>query len=185
MQRAEVEQTRAWREQYGKPVVIDECCYEGDIPQRWGDISAEEMVRRFWEATARGGYCGHGETYLDPNDVLWWSKGGVLHGRSPARIAFLREVLEASPAEGLDPIDGVVAYGFPCAGQPGRYYLVYTGLHQPAKCTLNLPPDAHFQIDVLDTWAMTVASLSRTAAGAVTVPLPGRPYIAIRARRVE
>ncbi len=35
------------------------------------------MVRRFWETAVRGGYCGHGETYLHPEDILWWSKGGV------------------------------------------------------------------------------------------------------------
>ena len=42
--------------QYGKPVVVDEACYEGNIPQRWGDITPQEMVRRFWEATVLGGY---------------------------------------------------------------------------------------------------------------------------------
>ena len=184
VQRSTVEQTREWREQYGKPVVIDECCYEGDVPQRWGNISAQEMTRRFWEATVRGGYCGHGETYLHPDDILWWSKGGVLHGQSPARLAFLRQVLEEGPAEGLDPVDGVVGSGFACAGRPGAFYLAYTGLHQPARVTLNLPEEARFQVDVIDTWAMTVEPLPEPVSGAVTVDLPARPYTAIRARRV-
>ena len=60
------ERTEEWRQLYGKPVVIDECKYEGDIPYRWGNIPAQELVRKFWEATVRGGYCGHGETYLHP-----------------------------------------------------------------------------------------------------------------------
>lgn len=42
------ENTDEWRERWGKPVVIDECAYEGDIDQGWGNITGEEMVRRFW-----------------------------------------------------------------------------------------------------------------------------------------
>jgi hypothetical protein len=60
------ENTDAWRQEWGKPVVIDECAYEGDIDQGWGNITGEEMVRRFWEGAVRGGYVGHGETYLIP-----------------------------------------------------------------------------------------------------------------------
>ena len=183
IQRSDVERTREWREQYSKPVVIDECCYEGDIPQRWGDITAEEMVRRFWETTVRGGYCGHGETYADPDDVLWWSKGGVLKGHSPARLALLREVLASAPATGLDPLDGIVKHGFPCAGRIGEYYLTYTGPHQPRAISLSLPSETSFDVDVIDTWAMTIARVPGSHRGQCTVELPGRPYIAVRARR--
>jgi hypothetical protein len=44
---------------YKKPVVIDECAYEGNIHRGWGSITGEEMVRRFWEGYVRGGYVGH------------------------------------------------------------------------------------------------------------------------------
>ena len=47
-----------------KPVVLDEIAYEGNIQHGWGNISGEELVRRFWEAAVRGGYPGHGETYM-------------------------------------------------------------------------------------------------------------------------
>jgi hypothetical protein len=50
----------------------------------------------------RGAVSGHGETYLDPKDVLWRSKRGMLDDESPARIAFLRKILAYAPAEGLD-----------------------------------------------------------------------------------
>lgn len=86
-----------WQKKYGKPVMVDECCYEGNIPSIWGCISAKNMVSRFWKAVVTGGYCTHGETYLDDNDVLWWAKGGVLHGESPERIAFLRKIVEGLP----------------------------------------------------------------------------------------
>ena len=128
IQHSDLEQVREWRETYGKPVVVDECCYEGNIQNRWGNISAREMVHRFWQGTVGGGYVGHGETYLHPEDILWWSKGGVLHGESPARIAFLRDVLEDSPPAGLEPVNQVGA------SKGTDYYLYYFGVAQPA-CT--------------------------------------------------
>ena len=83
--------------QLGKPVIIDECCYEGDIPEFWGCISGREMTRRFWRCAASGGFCTHGETFLSDDDVLWWAKGGVLRGESPERIAFLKDILYSIP----------------------------------------------------------------------------------------
>ncbi|MCL2461440.1 MAG: DUF5060 domain-containing protein, partial [Defluviitaleaceae bacterium] len=105
-----------WRERYKKPVVLDEMCYEGNIEDSWGNISGQELTRRFWEGACRGAYPGHGETCLRPgrtgeqqrangttslDDILWWSHGGELHGDSPARIAFLREILSEAPCHGL------------------------------------------------------------------------------------
>ena len=105
-------QTRALTEiprylrEYGKPVVIDECCYEGDLTHIWGSISGQEMVRRFWRCYVGGGACTHGETFLSPDDVLWWARGGVLKGESPKRIAFLRRVIEELPGF-LSPLESV------------------------------------------------------------------------------
>lgn len=86
-----------WIEKYQKPVIIDECCYEGNLPHFWGSISAQEMVYRFWRCVASGAYCTHGETFLAEDEVLWWAKGGALKGKSPERIAFLREIIESLP----------------------------------------------------------------------------------------
>ena len=83
--------------EYNKPLIVDECCYEGNIEYEWGNISAFEMVNRFWMAVVQGGYCTHGETFLSDDDVLWWSKGGVLKGESPSRITFLRSLVETLP----------------------------------------------------------------------------------------
>jgi len=82
---------------YGKPVIVDECQYEGNIMDPWGSISGREMTYRFWRTVCGGGYCTHGETFYDENDVLWWAKGGVLKGESPARIAFLRSIVDPLP----------------------------------------------------------------------------------------
>jgi hypothetical protein len=194
------------RDAYRKPIVYDEVKYEGDIPKRWGNISAEEMVHRFWQGTIAGSYVGHGETYLHPSDVLWWSKGGVLRGQSPARLAFLRQVLEESPASGIEPIDKWQnpEYG----GQAPDYYLVYLGKQTPTLWEFNLPrpPQAsgklleegmQFQTEVLDAWNMTVTPVEgRFTLKKKTdyffgdkdgraIPLPGKPYIAIRIKRVR
>ncbi len=176
VQHSDLERVPEWRATYKKPVVVDECCYEGDIEKQWGNISAQEMVHRFWQGTVGGGYVGHGETYLHPDDVLWWAKGGVLHGQSPARIAFLAEMLADLPPQGLTPIDRCSAH----AGDD--FFLYYFGVRQPAVWTLKLSPDKVYDADLIDTWEMTVTRLPRSFSGECTVTLPGRPYLALRVR---
>jgi hypothetical protein len=187
------------RDAYRKPVVYDEVKYEGDIEQRWGHLSAEEMVHRFWQGTLAGTYVGHGETYRHPGDVLWWSKGGVLRGRSPARIAFLRQILEEGPPEGLEPLD---KWQDPrMAGKKGTYYLIYFGKDRPTEWAFALPRAAlpgplKLRAEVIDTWAMTVTPVPGvfearpTGKYVLTCPnnprvrLPGKPYLALRLRPV-
>ena len=89
VQNWDVKRTFDWREDYGKPVVNDEPEYEGNIVQSWGNITAQELVHRFWITVMRGGYAGHGETYPHPEDLIWWAKGGELHGEAWKRIGFL------------------------------------------------------------------------------------------------
>jgi hypothetical protein len=163
------------------------------------------MVFRFWNGTVAGTYVGHGETYLSPDDVLWWSKGGVLKGQSPARLAFLRKVLDDAPAEGIEPVDKWQnpEYG----GKPPEYYLVYLGKQTPASWEFKLPkppqgkgqPPADgmkFTAEVLDTWNMTVTPVPGTFTlvkktdyfvgdkDGRSIPLPGKPYMAIRIKRL-
>lgn len=195
-----------YRHTYRKPVVYDEVKYEGNIENRWGQLSAEEMVFRFWNATVAGTYCGHGETYKSDDQILWWSKGGVLKGQSPARLAFLKKVLDDAPAEGIEPIDKWQnpEYG----GRAPDYYLVYLGKQTPTSWEFKLPkppqgkgqPPADgmkFTAEVLDTWNMTTTPVD----GAFTlkkkdnyfhadkdgrsIALPGKPYMAIRIKRVS
>jgi hypothetical protein len=185
IQHSHVDLAGTWREQYHKPVVLDEVCYEGDIPNGWGNIPAEELTRRVWEGTTRGGYVGHGETYLDSHDELWWSKGGVLKGQSPARIAFLRRVLEDGPVRELDPVGEITNTHLASAGQPGEYYLTYLGNRQPREITFFLPPDQKYRAEVIDTWEMTVMPLDQVVENQSAIALPGKPYIAVRLRRTH
>jgi hypothetical protein len=189
-----------YRDVYRKPIVFDEIKYEGDIPKRWGNLSAQEMVHRFWECIVAGTYPGHGETYQSPDDILWWSKGGVLKGQSPARIAFLRDILVTAPADGIEPID---KWQYPdIGGKAGAYYLVYLGHDAPRSWRFALPrhelaDGMKFKVEVLDTWNMTIEpiadpyTLKRESEylfvdkDGRNVDLPGRPGMALRITRVE
>lgn len=167
------------RRKYGKPVVIDECCYEGNIPRRWGNITGEEMTHRFWEGTVRGAYVGHGETFMHKDNIIWWSHGGQLHGTSPERIRFLRQILEEAP-EKLGVIDTIK--DVPALGLEGDYYLLYFGIHSPALLPIELQEGSVYSAEVIDTLNMTIERLAGTYSGACTIRLPGRPYLALRIR---
>ncbi|MDO4340844.1 MAG: DUF5060 domain-containing protein [Eubacteriales bacterium] len=91
-----------WQQEFKKPVVYDECCYEGDIQYEWGNISGFELVNRFWQACTEGAYVSHGETFYSEDEILWWAKGGVLKGESPSRIGFLKEIIYGLPGH-LEP----------------------------------------------------------------------------------
>ncbi len=173
--------TEEWLRAYKKPVLFDECKYEGNIPRRWGNISGLEMVRRFWLATVSGAYGGHGETFLNAEEVLWWSKGGVLHGESPQRITFLRKILEEGPAEGLNPLPN---QKYPCAARENEYYLYFYDLHQPAEMDYDLPEKVSLRAEIIDPWAMTITPLPGVHRGKFVLRLPGKPYQAVRFRKV-
>lgn len=181
IQSHEVYRADEWRKTYEKPVVIDECCYEGDINHGWGNITAEEMTHRFWEGFVKGGYVGHGETYMHPEDILWWSKGGVLHGQSPERIAFLRKIIENGPKEGMASIwlswDGV------SGGKEGEYYLIYYGIKRPSFKEIEMPEGQKYKVDIIDAWNMTITALEGEYTGKFRIDLPARQYMAVRLTR--
>ncbi|MCA0755818.1 DUF5060 domain-containing protein [Paenibacillus sp. N4] len=181
LQKSETDRSAEWRKQWNKPIVIDECAYEGNISPFWGNITGEDMVRRFWEAALRGGYAGHGETYLDPGDILWWSKGGILHGSSPERIKFLKEVIEESPSSVLNPLMTEFEY---IAGNKEEFYLYYFSSRQPCYYDFAMTPGLSYRADIIDTWNMSVEELEGSFEGNFQIKLPGRPYIAVRLTRI-
>ncbi|MCI2048566.1 MAG: DUF5060 domain-containing protein [Lachnospiraceae bacterium] len=91
---------------YGKPVIYDEMRYEGNLEEQWGNISAFELVDRFWTVCAQGAYGTHGETFLRDDEIVWWARGGKLTGESPVRIAWLKDFLYSLPGT-LTPIPGM------------------------------------------------------------------------------
>ena len=143
------------------------------------------MVHRFWGGFARGGYVGHGETYLHAQDILWWSKGGLLYGQSPERIAFLRKVFEEGHSLGIDPISTKPDWDCRvCVGVEPDYYLHYFEVHQPAFRDLDLPDGHKYTVEIIDPWEMTITPLEGAFEGQCRIELPGRPYLAARIRRV-
>jgi hypothetical protein len=141
---------------------------------------------------------GHGETYLNPEDILWWSKGGVLHGQSPPRLAFLRKILDQGPPEGLEPLD---KWQDPrIAGKKGAYYLVSFGRETPTEWLFELPraglnEPLTLRAEVIDTWNMTTTpvdglfearprgSYLYVCEERPRIELPGKPYVVLRLTR--
>lgn len=185
------EHTDEWRETYGKPVVIDEMVYEGNINFGWGNITGEELIRRFWEATCRGGYAGHGETYVHPEDKLWWSHGGELYGTSPARLKFLQKILSETPGLGLMPIkmrtDEVVAIPESTIDERKKdheYYLFYYSFNRPSFRDFYFDDVNEYEVEVIDTWEMTIENRGRFK-GKFRLDLPGKQYMAVRIKKVK
>lgn len=180
------ELTDQWRTLYQKPVVMDEIAYEGNIQYGWGNIPGDEMLRRFWETAVRGSYPGHGETYLSPDNILWWSHGGKLHGTSHKRFSLLHEILSETPGIGLKPC----AFDWDCvAAQPeedghGLYYLLYFSFMQPSFRDFYFDDTTPVRVTVLDTQAGIREEIG-IFTGKFRVMLSEKPYMAIRIQQVE
>jgi hypothetical protein len=110
----------------------------------------------------------------------------VLHGESPARIAFLRKLVEDGPAIGFEPVQGSWEWSVYAGGRKGDdYYLFYFGVHQPVEVKVPLPANFEYKAEVIDTWNMTIAPIEGTFRGKQPVPLPGKPYLALRLQKVK
>lgn len=185
IQSPDLTQAQQLREKYKKPVIFDECQYEGNIDDVWGNLSPQELVHRFWFGVTQGCYVGHSEAYLHPQDIMWWSKGGVLHGQSPSRIAFLKKIVEDSPTEGFEPIGDSWTWRFVTGGKKNNCQLIYFGVHQPSRWPFDLGKDRRYKVDIINTWQMTITPIEKIFNGKFEIELPGRPYMAVRVRAVK
>ncbi|HVO74759.1 MAG TPA: DUF5605 domain-containing protein, partial [Ignavibacteriaceae bacterium] len=179
---------KEYRMKYKKPIVFDECRYEGNIPWSWGNLTAQSLTEKFWRGVTNGGYVGHGETYVTENpvklpnessDILWWSKGGILRGESPERIKFLQGIIVNAPQH-LKPIPLFTWMPFSCIGIEHEYYLGYLNDAQPRSVVIDLPQDALYMVEIIDTWNMTVTRMQKKFSGHSLIELPQKPYIALR-----
>lgn len=187
----------AWK----KPICYDEVMYEGNLNRRWGNLSGDEMTRRFWLGIVSGCYVTHGETYLDPEQPfdesasppLFWSQGGPLRGSSPRQIAFLRRLVEESVAAGNGNVRaGLVpapnpyylnATVYEADGKQANTILYYFDFHQPVWYEFPLP-EGSFRAEWIDPLAMTVTPQAGRFSGKAKLRLPGRPFQAVRFRAV-
>lgn len=176
------------RRTYGKPVVLDEIAYEGNIQYGWGNITGEEMLRRFWEGAMRGGYPGHGETCLNEEGILWWSHGGPLRGESWKRFGFLLDLMDETPGGGLRfgdaHWDEVLAVPEdPALAEETGYRVYYFSFMRPSFREFDFADGCTYEAEVFDTWEMT-RTIVGTFSGKCVIPLPGKQYIALRLKKV-
>jgi len=189
------------RNAYFKPVIYDEVGYEGNLKQRWGRYSGEEMTYLVWQGVIAGTYVTHGESYMfkDDKDTIFWAKGGVFKGTSWKRIAFLRKLVEDGPGP-LELSDVSRDNRTSTAGN--GYYIIYFGKEMNDSWLFNLPiknskydklkPGTRFKVEIIDTWDMTIQScplvfettpendyrVYDTEMKKVRLPL--KPYMALR-----
>lgn len=176
------------RAKYKKPILWDECKYEGNIQYHWGDLTPQQLTNLFWEAVCAGGYASHGETYLDEKGVMVWARKGIMVGQSPARISFLRNILEAAPENSLEPCHPDPVWWNTCNGvktSNEEYFLIYLGDRQHAIREFKLSDKFKYKIEIIDTWNMTIKPLVGTFSGTFKVNLPTKPYLAVRATKVN
>lgn len=166
--------------QYGKPIIIEDCGNEGNLDTSWGSLTPEELVCRMWEGNCRGGFVTHGETYLNKEQVLWRSHGGELQGRSVRRIEFMRGILEEAPAHLTYSSDRMDAATLEVKGE---YYLQYFGPHRFAYREFALL-DGTYEVDLIDTWNMTITPFTGTFEGRFRIDLPAKLYYALRIRKM-
>lgn len=193
------------RNAYYKPIIYDEVGYEGNLRNRWGRYSGEEMNHLIWQGVIAGTYVTHGESYLfkDNRDTIFWAKGGIFKGESWKRVGFLKKIIE----EGPGPIEfSDISRDFQTAsGGPG-HYLIYLGKEANETWLFNLPAKNAFfekpqkgeryKAEIIDTWNMTITPVMDTfRLGEVNdyrlydetlkkIRLPMRPYLAIRLSKV-
>jgi hypothetical protein len=174
IQSTDFESVPEWRAKYQMPLVFDECRYEGDIKHGWGQLTPKQMTGMFWKSLVTGTYAGHGETYHREDSVLWWSKGGVLHGKSEERIKFFKKYLEEMPEEGYKPINKY------SAGVYGKHYLYYFDLEKPNEWTFDLPKWRNYKVEIIDVWNMKSKKLEQNFNQKFSIKLPGESYMAVK-----
>ncbi len=176
LQSYDFEKSAERRAAWNKPIIYDEIQYEGDVDRRWGNLSAEEMTRRFWLAIVNGVYATHGEVFVSDAGESSWSDAGRLRGASGPRIGFLRALVERITKAGLTGYEG--AY-YLSAGTPDELYLYYFDYHRPARYDFPLPTTANFSATLIDPFAMTMTPLPGPFTGRSRLTLPSQPYRAV------
>lgn len=197
------------RNAYFKPILYDEVGYEGNLRNRWGRYSPEEMTYAVWMGVIAGTYVTHGDSYMfkDDKDTIFWAKGGTFDGTSWKRIAFLRNLVEESPNP-LQMAD-VSRDNRTSTGGSG-YYIIYFGKEINDIWAFNLPirnasrsfnyerpmSGTKYKVEIIDTWEMTIKTYPEVfevteendyrvyEKNHKKVRLPLKPYIALRVIKI-
>ena len=182
LQSYDFEKSASRRDAWNKPIIYDEIQYEGDVDRRWGNLSAEEMTRRFWLAIIYGVYATHGEVFISETGESSWSDAGRLRGESGSRIAFLRALMERITKVGLNEIEG--AY-YLSAGMGDEVILYYFDYHRPARYDFPLPSTANFSATLIDPFNMVSTPVVGTFTGKSRLALANKPHQAVLFQKVS
>ena len=98
------------------------------------------------------------------------------------RVGDLRELGIEADIILFHPYD---RWGFSEMDAESDYRLIYLGEHQPIAWFYGKPKNMRFKVDVIDTWNMTITPHDRIYESKDEIPLPGKPYLAIRIRGVK
>jgi len=181
------------RIRYKKPIIYDECRYEGNINWSWGNLTALDMVNKFWRGVTNGGYVGHGETYLTENPIkwgnksdaeMWWSKGGILRGQSQERIKFLKNILESAPGYLTPVVNYDYWMPYSALAYKDEYFLNYYNMDQPRCQIVNLPKNSKYKAEIINGWDMTITPVEGEFSGKSLIQLPQKPLTAIRFTKI-
>lgn len=171
-----------WIAEYQKPVVVDECRYEGNIEFGWGDNTAQGMMDSFWRVILRGGGCTHGETYIDkPNTdrPIWWAHGGKLYGESQKKINFLNNLLQDNGFSWVKPqaISGP-HWDYAVGSNPEEdKWLVYFGDNGSEFVILDfLFENKKYTAKLINAWTETTQDFAAEITNKEKFHLPRKPY---------
>jgi hypothetical protein len=160
-----------------RPVLMDMCGYEGDADDPWRSLPPEEVVTSAWDGAIRRRYVTHGESYADDEGLTWSQDGGTLAGEAVPRLALLRHVFAGTPDEARYRDRDA-----PMLELPGEFYLEFCGEHRFPQREYEVP-EGRYEVEVIDTWELTVTPVGVREGPVVTVDLPGTVGQAVRLRR--
>ena len=189
-----------------KPVIFDEVCYEGNMDNRWGSLSGQEMLYRMWQGIIAGTYVSHADCFMDgPNDYThnFLARGGEFQGESWKRIRFMRTILEEMP----HPLQLCDSSWDPYVSTAGHNYLmIYLGKNVLQEWTFDVPArnpafprikeGTKLKVEIIDTWNMTVTECPTVFEAHLeryrvydkkhrSVRLPASPYLLLRITEAE
>ena len=82
----------------------------------------------------------------------------------------------------LTPENHMTNWDVPCLCKEDdhSYYLYYFGFSKPAFRTYELTEGCCYEIELIDTWDMTINKLPGVYSGSIKIDMPEKQYMAIR-----
>ena len=176
-----VEETDVLIERFNKPVVYEDFGFEGNLEYGWGNIPKEEILRRVWETTLRGGYPSYSEA-RDVNGKQWWLQGGKINSSNVKAIKLLNDLIKDKDGLTFMPYTWDELCAVSTSEEDAEVkseYLFYYSFMAPGKRTYYIDDETDYLVEVIDT---VNAEVYRQGIhkGEFEIELPEKPYVAVR-----